>query len=224
MCALYTLRTTEKQIRDALGSYDGMFPEVVDTRFTVHQFAPVIVAAGVSFTTRDMNFSLIPSWSKERKVKFATHNARLLSEDGKAWIFDKATWKKPFASKHCVIPISQFVEPIYLGQYAGNMVRFGGADPLFAAGIFDEWINKETGEVIESFSILTDDPVPFIKHAGHDRTPVFINAKAAVTWLTLKDTPAEMVQFLRTNRLEPKEWLVEIDRPMRPGWEKRIPG
>ena len=76
--------------------------------------APAIVPVGM----KEMNFSLITSWSKERKPEFATHNARLFSEDGDP-IFKKPTWRGPFSSNHCVIPISKFVEPIYTGEYAG---------------------------------------------------------------------------------------------------------
>jgi putative SOS response-associated peptidase YedK len=100
-----------------------------------------------------MRFSLIPRWAKEPKLKFATHNARLET------VLEKATWKDAFSHRHCLIPISGFIEPIYEGSLGGNMVEFQAKEGiLFAAGIWEEWNNKVDGEVITSFSILTSDP------------------------------------------------------------------
>jgi putative SOS response-associated peptidase YedK len=48
-----------------------------DERIMPHKLAPVIVVEGTQKKLKLTNFSLIPSWSKERRVKFATHNARL---------------------------------------------------------------------------------------------------------------------------------------------------
>ncbi len=219
MCSTYTLSTRIAELAEVFGDSHSIFQDSIEGRFTVNQMAPVIVNHGV----QTMNFSLIPSWSRERRIKFATHNARLMSEDGLTPIFKKPTWKIPFLENHCIVPISQFVEPIYTGEYAGNMIRFFGDRFQFAAGITDTWVDKETGEVINSFSILTDDPVDFVAKAGHDRTPVFINTKAAKDWLSLKEKPEALIHFLKSNRQEPNEWKIEIDRPMKPGWEKRIP-
>jgi len=55
---------------------------------------------------RPMRFSLLPSWSKEPKVKFATYNARVES------ILEKATWRTPFSRNHCLVPMTGFFEAI----------------------------------------------------------------------------------------------------------------
>ncbi len=221
MCALYTLHTTAVQIRQALQSFDAHFSEEVRGRYLPFSQAPVVIAQGGKSVLKNMNFSLIPSWSKVRKPKFATHNARLYSDDGKTAIYSKPTWKTPFLRHHCVVPISQFIEPIYQGELAGNMVQFFGDQLMLAAGIFDTWIDQQTGEVVDSFSILTDDPVEFVKLIGHDRTPVFLNHQAADEWLRLDTEPQHMVDFLLENRKEPAQWKTEIDRALKPGWEKR---
>lgn len=56
-----------------------------------------------------MRYSLVPNWSKEAKVKFATHNARLESID------EKPTWKTVFSEQHCLVPLTDFIEPILPG-------------------------------------------------------------------------------------------------------------
>ena len=76
----------------------------------------------------EKEFGLVPSWSKERKVKYSTHNARLVSTDEKSGkpvpIYMKPTWREAFAGRHCLVPMDLFIEPIYTGEFAGNMVKF----------------------------------------------------------------------------------------------------
>jgi putative SOS response-associated peptidase YedK len=52
--------------------------------------------------------------------------------------------------------MSGFVKPIYENMFAGNMVEFAAphGEVLLAAGIWEEWASKDTGEVIQSFGRL----------------------------------------------------------------------
>lgn len=167
---------------------------------------------------KTMNFSLVPSWSKTPKVKFATHNARLDT------ILEKPTWRGPFVKKHCLVPITEFVESITeIGKpLAGNMVRFRerSGDLIVAAGIYDEWVNNETGEVLESFAILTTEPPPFVFDVGHDRCPVFIKKEHYKDWLHYTGDGKGALELLSSAHRE-ITFEVEIDRPLKPGWEKR---
>ncbi|MGZ3722480.1 MAG: SOS response-associated peptidase family protein, partial [Bdellovibrionales bacterium] len=118
---------------------------------------------------------------------------------------------------------TDFIEPIYEGEFAGHMVAFSGKDGgmLYAAGVWDEWLNKETGEVIQSFAIITYEPPPFIAGIGHDRCPIFLNAEAGAEWLGNTDLNSRVLkEFLLEEKFVP-ELAVAKHRAMRPGWEKR---
>jgi putative SOS response-associated peptidase YedK len=182
-----------------------------------HRLAPIVVKNGDKFQIKAMKFSLLPSWSKEPKVKFATHNARLETID------TKPTWKQPFLSKRCIVPMTSFIEPIYIGDYAGYMVEFRAAQDgtMFAAGIWDQWLNKQTGEVVESFAVITSDPIPFVEKIGHDRTPVFIQKSAWDSWLLDGKRDSNDLKQILTSSVDPVTLEVFRDRAMRPGWEKR---
>ena len=191
--------------------------------------APILFMEKGRRVLTEMEFGLIPAWSKTRKVKFATHNARLMSEDEKFHkeipIYKKPTWREPFAKRHCIVPISKFIEPLYTGRLAGTMVRFfpKGGQMLSAAGIWEEWASKETGEVVLSFTVLTDDPVPYISKMGHDRTPVFLKEERIDEWLDAGSKKSEdWLPFLRGN-VDKIEWTEEIDRPLAKNWEQRKP-
>jgi putative SOS response-associated peptidase YedK len=189
---------------------------------------PVVTVEDGGRVLSEKVFGLIPSWSKERKIKFATHNARLVSEDkntGKpAPIYTKPTWREPFSRRHCLVPMEYFVEPIYSGEFAGNMVKFspGGEEVIAAAGLWEDWVSKETGEVVSTFAVITDDPLPYIKKIGHDRSPVFLDPKDYDEWLVAKEKdPGRTVDFLQRSKAD-FSWKAEIDRPMAAGWEKRV--
>ena len=165
-----------------------------------------------------MNFSLIPHWSKTPKVKFATHNARIET------VLEKPTWKGVFGKKNCLIPMTEFYESVTeIGRpLAGNMVTFKQKENnlIVAAGIYDEWVNTETGEIIESFSILTTEPPRFIAETGHDRCPIFLPKSLSDDWLNFKGTGTEGVKLLRSANAK-IDFEAKIDRPLKAGWEKR---
>jgi putative SOS response-associated peptidase YedK len=181
-------------------------------RIVPHLVAPVIVKEGADLCFKEMFFSMVPSWSNERRPKFATHNARF--ED----VETKPTWREPFRKNHCLVPIDEYYEPIYKNEDAGWMVGFKRSDgeAMFAAGIFDQWVDKSTGEVIESFTILTTNPLPLVEKIGHDRSPFFIKESAFEPWLSGPEPKKVLTEGRDDLALE-----MTRDRPMRPGWEKR---
>lgn len=228
MCAQFSLQVAAEELRN-LGISVLPSLDVIDERFLPYTQIPVIVATPQGVRLTKMNFSLVPSWSKEPKVKFATHNARIET------VTEKPAWREPFSSKHCLIPMTNFFESVYEGPHAGHIISFGKeteADTntdtenkkfgsvLFAAGLFDVWVNPETKEQLISCAILTTEPPPFILENGHDRTPIFLNFDDGKIWLSLRAPEKEMVDFLLSKNMTPN-LSVTRDRPLKSGWEKR---
>ncbi|MFV8250477.1 SOS response-associated peptidase [Bdellovibrio bacteriovorus] len=161
-----------------------------------HTPAPVIVAAANQREVHLMSYSLVPSWSKTRKPKFATYNARIEE------VLNKPSWREPFKSRHCLVPIQFFIESVHTGRFAGHNIGISAKDhhPLTAAGIWDTWTDRESGEVLESFAIITGEPPADVLEAGHDRCPIFLPENSWGPWLdgNLKDK--ELVEFLKNSR------------------------
>ncbi|WP_409479495.1 SOS response-associated peptidase [Pseudobdellovibrio sp. HCB154] len=214
MCAQFSLQIAAEELRN-LGIAVSSSLEAIDERFLPYTKIPVIVQTPQGLKLTPMNFSLVPAWSKEPKVKFATHNARIET------VTEKPAWREPFLSKHCLIPITNFFESVYEGPHAGHIISFQSEKPmLFAAGLFDVWVNPETKELLFSCAILTTEPSPFILENGHDRTPIFLNLEDGKGWLTLRASEKEMVDFLLAKNIYP-DLQVTRDRPLKSGWEKR---
>lgn len=173
-----------------------------------HTPAPVILQKEDKPQVQLMNYSLIPNWSKERKPKFATYNARIEE------VLAKPSWRDPFKSKHCLVPIKEFYESAYKGRFAGHKIaiKAHNLDLLTAAGIYDEWYDQKTGEIVQSFTILTTEPTQDILDAGHDRSPIFLQEGATQEWISGKNTPENWVSFLKDYR-----WSGELEFEEREG-------
>ncbi len=96
-------------------------------------------------------WGLIPWFAKSPKLTYSTSNAR--SEELSA----KATFKHPWArAQRCIIPAASFDEPNW---ESGKNVwwRFRRADGLAwgLAGLWNTWIDKASGEIVESYTMLT---------------------------------------------------------------------
>lgn len=96
-------------------------------------------------------WSLIPWFAKEVKQKYATANAR--SEE----LSEKASYKLPWArGQRCVIPAESFFEPNWeSGKHIPWRFRRADGELLGLAGLWNTWTDKASGEVHESYTMLT---------------------------------------------------------------------
>jgi putative SOS response-associated peptidase YedK len=225
MCAEYMLVTTQKNIQDGLYlniRNDHNLPDFWDLHVRMYSHAPVITINAGEAQFRDMQFSLLPPGTP-----FPTFNARLASWDEKknklVKIYEKPTWKNPFAHSPCLIPMTGFIEPIYVGEYAGNAMEFKGAnDPiLYAAGLWAENTNKRTGEIYDGFTPILHTPSDFVVKIGHHRMLILLRPEAAVKWLLETMTIESRYEFILNNRYIP-DLFAQSSRVLAKGWEKRV--
>jgi putative SOS response-associated peptidase YedK len=222
MCAQFALKieATQLSLKYKIKISDQL--SSIDSRFLPHSAAPVIVKSADDYKLTPMRFSLIPSWSSEPKVKFATHNARIES------ITEKPTWRTPFHSQHCLVPMTSFFESVYDGPEAGHIIRFSEEYDhlLFAAGIFDLWNAPQDRNPSQapffSFSILTREPSKFILDHGHDRTPIFLKDDLAFDWLSLINRDDSLIKKELLARAYHPNLKVDIDRPLKAGWQNKF--
>jgi putative SOS response-associated peptidase YedK len=212
MCASFTYKIDVQQLKEIFGDYlvDETSPfDKVEEDLYPHKYGGVLVRSETGYIFTAKRYSLTPSWSKEEKVKWATYNARMnrIGEKTKRleYIFEVPTWKGAFGHRHCLVPMNNFRESCREGKGAGHIVSFNPSDEniLFAAGLYEDWINKATGEVISTFAIITAEPDEFIKEVGHDRSPVFLNIENGKKWLSGFKNPKMAYDFLEAARVRP---------------------
>ena len=96
-------------------------------------------------------WGLVPWFAKSARLKFSTNNARS-EELGK-----KPTFKLPWArGQRCVIPALSFDEPNWeSGRNVWWRFRRTDGAPWALAGLWNTWTDPETGELVESYTMLT---------------------------------------------------------------------
>jgi putative SOS response-associated peptidase YedK len=96
-------------------------------------------------------WGLIPWFATEAKVGFSTVNARFEE------ITTKPSYKDPWRyGKRCIIPAWSFDEPNWeTGRNVWWRFRRADGTPWGIAGLWNTWTNKDTGELIPSYTMLT---------------------------------------------------------------------
>lgn len=149
-------------------------------------------------------WGLIPAWSKTSVLKYSTCNCR--SEEAA----DKATFRDALLrGQRCIIPAQSFDEPCW---ETGRNVwwRFRRADglPWGLAGLWNTWVDRSTGEVVESYTMLTvnADAHPIVNrmHKPDPKLPADRQDKRSVVSIE----PGAVDQWLQGNRNEAAELLV----------------
>ncbi len=97
------------------------------------------------------HWGLIPWFAKSPKLPYSTCNAR--SEE----MTHKASFKQAWTrGQRCIIPAESFDEPNWeTGRNVWWRFHRADAQPWGLAGLWNTWIDKETGEMIESYTMLT---------------------------------------------------------------------
>ncbi len=140
----------------------------------------------------EMQWQLIPHWSKSRKLKFPTINAR---SEG---IAAKPTWREPFKRTRCIIPNSGFIEWKKLGPEKQPYLVYLKDKPIGGfAGIWDTWLDRDTGELLESCAIITTNANELVAPI-HERMPVYLHEEEYDEWLDPENhNTGELERLLR---------------------------
>lgn len=96
-------------------------------------------------------WGLIPFFAKMAKLPYSTNNAR--SEELTAKPTFRDPWKR---GQRCIIPAVSFDEPCWeTGKNVWWRFRRADGAPWSLAGLWNTWLDKATGELVESYTMLT---------------------------------------------------------------------
>lgn len=96
------------------------------------------------------SWGLIPRWAKIPKLTYSTNNCR--SEEAAAKPTFADAWRK---GQRCIIPVRSFDESCWdAGKNVWWRFRRVDGQPWGLAGLWNTWIDRATGEVVESYTML----------------------------------------------------------------------
>jgi putative SOS response-associated peptidase YedK len=145
-------------------------------------------------------WGLIPSWvqSAEQKLKLWNNTLNARGES----IFDKPSFKSSAQSKRCIIPIDGFYEyhwkneksfPYYISRKDGETMNL--------AGLYENWVDVETGEEINSCTIVTTEGNELMERIHNNpkldgpRMPVILEPHQTEDWLITLNDDADKEQI-----------------------------
>jgi putative SOS response-associated peptidase YedK len=135
-----------------------------------------------SYHIQIMNWGLVPSWFRGQKIEIASKTLNCRSES----VESKVSFKNLIHSNRCVIPSSGFFEWQQIGSIkAPHFIYSPNSEILSMAGLWDININTETGEIYQSFTILTTEANEFMSqiHNTKKRMPVLLPDSEIQNWL-----------------------------------------
>lgn len=170
-------------------------------------------------------WGLIPYFAKAAKLPYSTNNAR--SEELSA----KHAYRTPWAKgQRCIIPASSFDEP-YWSTGKNTWWRFRRADgqPWGLAGLWATWTDKATGEIHESYTMLTvnadDHPVMLHMHKPDPKLPADQQDKRSVIAIESGDVDQWLAGTIEQAMalLRPPDPAVMLHGPVDPKSQVTLP-
>lgn len=143
------------------------------------------------------HWGLIPHWAKETAIRKNTLNARIET------IREKPSFKNS-VNNRCLVITDGFYEWQWLDEKGKNKKKYLITLPdnkAFAfAGLWNEWVDKGTGEKIKTYTILTTEANELLSiiHNSIKRMPVILNEKDEMNWLNGQEISSEDFELLAT--------------------------
>lgn len=140
---------------------------------------------------QSFQFGLTPHWAKKNMYLFNARSEGDHNKDnhpnykGTKGIIKKPAFRKSIRSKRCLVIADAFIEGTTKERLDKPFVVYlkGGIRPFAFAGIWDEWVDNTSGEVIKSFSIITTTSNELIRMIPHHRSPVILEPENEKKWL-----------------------------------------
>lgn len=146
-----------------------------------YPLTPVIIDENPKIITH-YNWGLIPSWSKDDEIKKFTLNARIETVD------EKPSFRNS-VNKRCLIIANGFYEWQWMDSKGKSKNKFEigiGNDDLFAfAGLYSLWVDTITGEIKNTYTIVTTEANPLMAeiHNINKRMPIILKPEDEIKWL-----------------------------------------
>jgi len=131
-------------------------------------------------------WGLIPHWAKDDSIKKYTLNARVES------LSDKPSFREAI-TQPCLIPATGFYEWQWMDEKGKEKQKYliqSTSSQLFSfAGLYANWIEKNTGEIRNTFTILTTQANELMAeiHNKKKRMPIILKPDDEAAWLAGAD-------------------------------------
>ena len=192
MCGRFTSKAKPVEIEREFGVTISD-KKLFEPRYNIapSQTIAAVVESGGERIVSGLKWGLIPHWSKDDSFASKLINARAET------LAEKPSFREAFKKHRCIIPASGFYEWNKKGSGAKQPYYFYLKDKeIFGfAGLWEEWLDKTSGEIIETCAIITTEANQVLEPV-HDRMPVILKPESYEQWLDTKENDTENLQKL----------------------------
>jgi len=150
-------------------------------------------------------FGMTPFWAKKPMYLFNARSEGDKNKEndpkytGSKEIFKKPSFRKAIRSQRCLVPADAFIEGTTKEKLSKPYVVYlkDRERPFAFAGIWDAWVNTETGEIINSFAIITTTANGLLQKLPHHRSPVILDRDDEKFWLDTELPLNDALELLR---------------------------
>ncbi len=191
MCGRFTLKTPTTTIRSL---FPGLSIPDLPARYNIAPTQQVACVresadAGVEFAL--LRWGLVPFWAKDLKIGANMINARADT------IASKPAFRAAFKKRRCLV----FADGYYEWKKEEgekqpyHITSIGQPSGFCMAGLWEKWQSPETGDVVQTCSIITTNSAASISSI-HDRMPVILSPNDFDCWLDSNFSGPEQLQSL----------------------------
>lgn len=189
MCGRYTQTLPAIDVAETLGLEKPDFSFVPRFNAAPTQLLPLITDAEPK-RMQLFRWGLIPFWAKDPAIGNRMINARAET------VAVKPAYKHAFKKRRCLIVADGFYE--WKKTPHGKVphhIRLKSHEVMTLAGLWERWVDKETGEEISSFTLITTQPNELMVPI-HDRMPVIVAPHKRDEWLASTTSPEDLQELL----------------------------
>lgn len=146
-----------------------------------HLPSPIILKSTPQIISTHFSWGLLPYWSKDIDFRNNTLNARLET------ISEKPSFREIIHNR-CLVIATAFYEWHWLDEKGSKKQPYiiYAEEEIFAmAGLYSDWINPQTGEIMFTFTIVTTEANTTMQyiHNHKKRMPIILKKEDESAWL-----------------------------------------
>lgn len=199
MCYTIEKNLTREELEKRFGkNFKPNRPYSPGKRVSGFEFPDVpVIKLGEPNSIDVLTWGLIPFWTKNTesalKIKSKTLNAKAET------LIEKPSFRHTIKSKRCLVLTNGFYEWQHIGKKKiPYFIHLKNDVALPLAGLYDEWTNSETGEILSTFTIITTKANALMEkiHNTKKRMPVILNRDNEFYWIDPKTNVENAQEFL----------------------------
>ena len=204
MCGRYvqvsTIETIEKRFNVSGGQLD-LHPQY---NIGPGNYAPIILDKD-KHVVSTAQFGFCPSWAKQRMFLFNARSEGNANKEndieytGGKGIINKPAFRNSIRHKRCLVIADAFIEGSTTDRLNNPFLVYlkDKNRPFAFAGIYDDWQDPKSGEIIISYAIITTVSNTLLQKIPHHRSPVILHKKHESVWLNQNAPLTDITRLLQ---------------------------